>query len=341
MMEQESDLKRFNEGSTFKRGHVMTDIQRATKQKRKQMEQARSFAQLLQNQEALRMQRESEENPDYFIPGSKAGHKPTKKSKGVEGKTVGSKGRGKGKTKQPPTLNELLDKLNRVRRIDSGQEQVEDVPEEDDGLPKLGEGPEPRRVRPIKSTEQFPNPLCIVHVLYNVFICQGCPKRINSATRPPHDIFFRVKAIRPFEDKDTLIWKDQIANGYLHLDLKCLKNFDKDVNLEECQMTDEMFTNLSDAHMKVLADMGILKHIIANKQKDIQVSLLSYFQSVCRCTFFVYGKVATRGKKTQRVRSVQLFRMWKKVQRQPYLFKFYLFHLCCVLLWTLRESSVV
>ena len=61
------------------------------------------------------MQRESEKNLDYFIPGSKAGHKPTKKSKGVEGKTVGSKGHGKGKTNQPPTLNELLDKLNRVR----------------------------------------------------------------------------------------------------------------------------------------------------------------------------------------------------------------------------------
>ena len=271
MMEQESDLKRFNEGSTFKRGHVMTDIQRFTKQKWKQMEQARSFAQLLQNQEALRMQCESEENPDYFIPGKKAGHKPTKRSKGVEGKSLGSKGRGRGKAKGPPTLNELLDKLNRARRIESGEEQVQDV-SEDDGLPKLGEGPEPHQVRPIKSTEQFPNPPWIVHVLYNVFVCQGCPKRINSAARAPHDIFFRVKAIRPYEDKDTLIWKDRVANGYLHLDLKYLKNFDKNVKLEECQMTDEMFTNLSDAHMKVLADMGILKHIIENKAKDIELS---------------------------------------------------------------------
>ena len=177
MMEQESDLKRFTEGSTFKRGHVMTDIQRATKQKWQQMEQARSFAQLLENQEALHMQCESEENPDYFIPGKKAGHKPTKRSKGIEGKSVGSNGRGRGKAKQPPTLNELLDKLNKARRIDSGQEQVEDVPEEEeDGLPKLGEGPEPGRVRPIKSTEQFPNPPCIVHVLYNVFVCHGVQK---------------------------------------------------------------------------------------------------------------------------------------------------------------------
>ena len=83
------------------------------------------------------------------------------------------------------------------------------------------------------------------------------------------------------------------------LDLKCLKNFDKDVNLEECRMTDEMFTNLSDAHMKVLADMGILKHIIANKSKDIKVSYASlvaplvasfsvgkFMQRVVQCAVF-------------------------------------------------------
>ena len=45
------------------------------------MEEARSFAQVLQNEEALRMQMESEENPDYFIPRKKAGHKLGRKAK--------------------------------------------------------------------------------------------------------------------------------------------------------------------------------------------------------------------------------------------------------------------
>ena len=53
MLQQESDLRRFGEGSTFKRGKVLTDTQRAMKEKRQQMEMARSFAQVLQNQEAL------------------------------------------------------------------------------------------------------------------------------------------------------------------------------------------------------------------------------------------------------------------------------------------------
>ena len=92
MLQQESELKRFSEGSTFKKGKVLTDQQRATKEKKQQMEQARSFAQGLQNPEALQMQIESKENPDYFIPRSGAGHKPTKKTKGVEGKSVCGQG---------------------------------------------------------------------------------------------------------------------------------------------------------------------------------------------------------------------------------------------------------
>ena len=88
MLQQESNLKRFGEGSTFRRGKVLTDIQRASKEKHQQMEMARFFAQVLQNQEALEMQIKSEENPDFFIPRKEAGHKPTKKRKGVEGKSI-------------------------------------------------------------------------------------------------------------------------------------------------------------------------------------------------------------------------------------------------------------
>ena len=109
----------------------MTDTQRATKEKRQQMEMARSFAQVLQNQEALQMQIESEENPDFFIPGKEAGHKPTKKTKGVEGKSI--RGQGRGKHKETPTLDSLLQKLNRAKQIERGEaieEEQEDPQEE-------------------------------------------------------------------------------------------------------------------------------------------------------------------------------------------------------------------
>ena len=281
MLQQESDLRRFGEGSTFKRGKVLTDTQRATKEKRQQMEMARSFAQVLQNQEALQMQIESEENPDFFIPGKEAGHKPTKKTKGVEGKSIHGRGRGRGKCKETPTLDSLLQKLNRAKQIERGEaieEEQEDPQEEESNVPVLGSGPEPRKVRPIKSTEQYPNPPHVVHSFYNVSRCQGCPEKINSTMPPPHDIFFRMKAIRPFQNKETLMWIDKVANVYFHLNTKCLKKFDPNLNLEEITMNDEMFYKMTDRHLKLLAEVGVLKHIIANKGSQVeQVSICYLF----------------------------------------------------------------
>ena len=279
MLQQETDLRKFGEGSHFKRGQVATDTQRATREKRRQMEEARSFAQVLQNEEALRMQMESEENPDYFIPGKKAGHKPGKKSKGVEGETVKGKGRGKGrgKAKETPTLDELLEKLNRAKRIERGEDvPSEDVREEQEqpqpqpSGPVLGSGPEPRKVRPIKSTENFPNHPAVVHSFYNVSKCQGCPEKIDSSAKAPHDLFFRMKAIRPYQNKDTLMWHDKVANAYFHLNAKCLQKFDSAIKLEDIQMSNEMFYGLSDAHLKHLAELGLLKFIIANKGKEVE-----------------------------------------------------------------------
>ena len=281
MLQQESDLRRFGEGSTFKRGKVLTDTQRATKEKRQQMEMARSFAQVLQNQEALQMQIESEENPDFFIPGKEAGHKPTKKTKGVEGKSTCGHGRGRGKRKETPTLDSLLQKLNRAKQIERGEvieEEQEDPQEEESNVPVLGSGPEPRKLRPIKSTEQYPNPPHVVHSFYNVSRCQGCPEKINSTMPPPHDIFFRMKAIRPFQNKETLMWIDKVANVYFHLNTKCLKKFDPNLNLEEITMNDEMFYKMTDRHLKLLAEAGVLKHIIANKGSQVeQVSICHLF----------------------------------------------------------------
>ena len=81
MLKQEADLKRFNEGQNFQRGYAPNDIQRATKEKRRQMKHGRSFADLLENQAALQMQMDYEDNPEYFIPNKRAKHKPSKKSK--------------------------------------------------------------------------------------------------------------------------------------------------------------------------------------------------------------------------------------------------------------------
>ena len=281
MMQQEVDVRRYEEGSTFRRGSAPTDVQRATKERRAQIEQGRSFAQILQNEAALEMQREAEENPEYFLPSSKASHKPGKKTTSVQGKIVSGKGKGRGKglggkDKVTPTFNELLEKLNRAKRIERGEEVVEPPPPQQPqitaGMPVLGQGPEPRKVRPIKSTEQFPNPPFIVQNLVNVSVCQGCPRKIDLQIEAPHDMFVRMKGVRPYKDKNTLIWIDRVANIYFHLSLECLKKFDATFDETNLTMTDELFYNISNQHLQHLAGLGLLKHIIANKGKQLAVS---------------------------------------------------------------------
>ena len=53
MLQQEADYKKFKLGENFTRGKGQTDIQRATLEKRYQMEQGRSFAEMLTNTAAL------------------------------------------------------------------------------------------------------------------------------------------------------------------------------------------------------------------------------------------------------------------------------------------------
>ena len=91
------------------------------------------------------------------------------------------------KAKETPTLDSLPDKLNRAKRIERGEpvEEVTQVQPEESNVPVLGSGPEPRKVQSIKSTLEFPNPPYVVHNLYNVSRCQGCPEKINSTLPAP------------------------------------------------------------------------------------------------------------------------------------------------------------
>ena len=175
-------------------------------------------------------------------------------------------------------MDSLLEKLNRAKRIERGEliDEEEEVQGEESNVPVLGSGPEPRKVRPIMSTEQYPNPPHVVHSFLNVSRCQGCPEKINSTMPPPHDIFFWMKVIRPYQNKESLIWIDKVANVYFHLNTKCMKKFDPNLNLEKITMTDEMFYKMTDRHLKLLAEVGVLKYIIANKGADVQVSIYYY-----------------------------------------------------------------
>ena len=128
-------------------------MQRASLEKRQQMEQGRAYAELFANQAALQMQREGQANPPHFLPNSGAKHKPRKNQKGVEGKVAG---RGRKKCIAPPTLSAILQKLNQAKGVNVDNVTQDNVSPLGELL--LGSGPEPRPVRPVPPTPSFPNP---------------------------------------------------------------------------------------------------------------------------------------------------------------------------------------
>ena len=253
-------------------------MQRASKEKRFQMEQGRAFGEILANHAAMEMQRAADADPPYFMPTRGSKHKPGKKSKTVEDRLLGRK------SAPPPTLNALLDKLNTVRKggitTSTGEE---DISQQDDqsGEVVLGRGPEPRPVRPIKSTDSFPNPPLITQAFLTISVCHGCPRAINSQDiSPPNDLLFKLRAVRPYMDPRTRIWVDRVANVYFHLSMTCLQKFDPTLKLEDLTMTNEMFCPLSEVHVQHLRQKGFLQHVIHNIENRIQVSANHYLSKL-------------------------------------------------------------
>ena len=86
-------------------------------------------------------------------------------------------------------------------------------------------------------------------------------------------MFIWMHGVRSYKDKDTLMWIDQVKNIYFHLSLECLKKFDPTLDIATITMSDEIFYNITDQHLSHLRGLGILKHIIENKGKQVAVSI--------------------------------------------------------------------
>ena len=172
----------------------------------------------------------SEEDPPHFMPNRSASHKPNKTTRGVERK--GSK----RKRLPPPTLNVLLQQLNRAKNIGNATNTTDNVPQGiSDIQTVLGRGPE---YRPILSTPGSPNLPMVTQSLFTVSKCQGCPNAINSKTlRAPNDLLIRLQAVRPYMDQRTTYWVDKIGNIYFHLNMACLQKFDPILKEEHLSMT--------------------------------------------------------------------------------------------------------
>ena len=252
MMQLEADYRKFRSGESFLRGQAPTDVQRATAERRFQMEHGRAFANLLRKQAAHDMQMEGQQNPPVFRPASSVRHKPKKKGKGVEGSAP-------PQLRRPPTLSALLERLTQAKQV-----SAQPVPQNTNlRKPVLGKGPEPRPKRPLPDEKPY-----VQKIVGGVSVCQGCPTPIS--TQPaPNNLVFRMVAIRPYRDKHTKLWVDRIANIYFHLELQCVQNFNKDISLDNIRITQDEFTKLNDNHLQLLEQCGFLEKIINHLEEEI------------------------------------------------------------------------
>ena len=109
-------------------------------------------------------------------------------------------------------------------------------------------------------------------IVGGVSVCQGCPIPIFTMAAQ-NDLVFRMTAMRPYREKWTRVWVDRAANIYFHLELQCVQNFNKDISLDDVRIMQEEFTKLTEAHLQLLEQCGLLETIINLLEAEIQVSL--------------------------------------------------------------------
>ena len=264
MIQFEADYRKFQSGESFHRGQAPTDVQRATAERRFQIEQGRAFADVLRNTAAQEMQMELMANPPRFRPGQNSKHKPKKKGKGVQGNVPVNVSR------RPQTLSLLLERLTKAKGLATTPQQ-EAVPQVFSEESLLGRGPVPRQIRPLPNEKLF-----VVKHPSGVSVCQGCPTKIHRKDEP-HNLIYRLRAIRPYKELRTQIWVDRIANIYFHFNFDCVKKVASNLKVEDVRIALDDYAALSDAHLMVLAQCGLLEGLIKIVEAELQVILDNVF----------------------------------------------------------------
>ena len=109
---QDEEIQQHRSHNLTSRGKGPNDLELAANERRKQELEAQG-TQIVTDRESLRMQIEADRNPQYFMPGEKATHKPPSKkarSTSVEGVEVSSQGKSQAKRRgrsKLPDVKEL------------------------------------------------------------------------------------------------------------------------------------------------------------------------------------------------------------------------------------------
>ena len=244
MQDREIQLVQGNEMRTTGRGP--SQALRDARDRKKQMQVAVDFANILDDPDAIELQASQILDPEVYIPANKTKHRPPTKRKG--------KGKGKAKRKSPKTSDEEDEEDDNTSPSNS-QRSIAKSP----GKGKKGKF---QHLHP-------PNPPVIVSTIgTSIRLCKGCGCAISKKQiKPPNNFVFRRKGVVGFFNKDRNQYIEKAGNIHFHLRIGCLRKHDDTVELKDIIMHDEVFDGLSEEQMEYLRKNGVLGIILQKKEK--------------------------------------------------------------------------
>ena len=300
MILQENDVIQHRQNERTQ-GKGPNDLVRAALERRKQNLEAEGYAEVVVNKEAFLQQIEGQEEPQYFIPGERASHQAPKNSKNVQGSLAAPlkpkpargrgrpKGRGTGRLlNTTPSLTDLAEKVIAANKIIQKKKTVHATTvhrvktrsqaEETETVTPKQQQQQQQQERPTQLNSPYQarrsarrhNPPFVTFMAKAKYRCIGCNKWIEVQDNPPpRNMVFTLKAIRPYLNPRTQQWVEPERNGYLHLNITCLKKHDTAIELRQACMTDDVFTKCTKANLDYLQHVGLLEYIVQNKENTI------------------------------------------------------------------------
>jgi hypothetical protein len=249
---QDRTTKEFLANRAKSYGRGPTQLQAYGKSWKEQMERAKQFAEVLDNDE---WDQELDIPEDPFSVKASSSHRapPKKRKHGLQGKMVGSKKKTatkRGWKKIPDAQLECLDAQPAIRE------------------PLIVHEVAP----PCRAFPQHTNPPMLCRRYGNIRRCQGCPEDIDAKK----DFWiFRMMAIKPFPEvlqgvkTGRWIYRSVPQPVYFHMRMSCLQAHNSLLEAEEISASTVVINSITDQDEDYLNEHfpTVLRHVMKNYNK--------------------------------------------------------------------------
>ena len=183
------------------------------------------------------------------------------------GQAKGARSRGRGSITSSPALGPSAFGANLsgfnldVEQLDAKLHDAVQRAEE-----MIGSQVKPYSPRETPGKQRHPFTMVYLTQAGNVSKCFGCPKErriMRTMMAPPYNILFRCQGERPKLNSRDHSWYNSVGPIYFHCNPKCLRAYDPTFQLKNVRCTDEVFSELTQAQMNLLKELGFLHPLTA------------------------------------------------------------------------------